>query len=95
MIIDRRAFIQVSVQFVATAAALATLPVRLPSASSRQLACGNQDMQHPAFKIHGWDCRDESTGDGSKTSPTASVKADSSRNEIFISINQSWRTAWR
>jgi hypothetical protein len=95
VIIDRRTFIQISAPFVATAAALAILPARLPGASSPQLAGGNQDMKHPAFKIYGWDRRDESAGDGSKTSPADSVRGDSNRDEIFISINQSWRIAWR
>lgn len=95
MILDRRTFLLISAPFVATAAALAILPARLPGASSPQLAGGNKDMKNPAFKIYGWDRRDESAGDGSKTSSTDSAKGDSNRDEIFIRINQSWRTTWR
>jgi hypothetical protein len=95
MIIDRRTFIQISAPFVATAAALAILPPQLLGAPSAQLAGGKQDMKHLAFKIHGWDRHDDSARDGSKTSLAGPATGASDRDQVFISINQSWRTAWR
>jgi len=95
MIIDRRTFIQISAPFIATAAALAILPSQLPGVSSPQLASGKHDMKHLAFKIHGWDQRDDIARDSSRTSLAGLVAGDSNSDEVFISINQSWRTAWR
>jgi hypothetical protein len=95
VIIGRRTFIQISAPFVATAAALAMLPSRLLGVSSSQLAGGKQDIWNIAFRIHGWDRRDESAGNDSKTSPAGSVTGGSDSDEVFFSINQSWRTAWR
>lgn len=95
MIIDRRTFIQISVPLVATAAAVTFLPSGIAGASSSQLAGGKQDQKHPTFKIHGWDRRDDSAGGGSEASLAGSVTGDPNSDEIFISINQSWRAAWR
>jgi hypothetical protein len=95
MIIDRRTFIQISAPLVATAAAFAILPSRLADASSLPLAGGKQNTQHLEFKIHGWDRRDDRARDSSKTSLAGLVAGDSNSDEVFISINQSWRTAWR
>ncbi|MGA7842065.1 MAG: hypothetical protein WCA34_14170 [Candidatus Acidiferrales bacterium] len=95
MIIDRRTFIQISAPFVATGAALAILPSQLRGASSPYSAVGKQDMKHLAFKIREWDRRNDSARDSSKASLVGSVTDDSNGDEIFISINQSWRTAWR
>jgi hypothetical protein len=95
MIIDRRTFILISAPLVATAAATSILPLGMASASSSELAGGKEDLKHPAFKIHGWDRHDQSAGDSSKASLAGSVTGDQNSDEIFISINQSWRTAWR
>jgi hypothetical protein len=95
MIIDRRTFIQISAPVVATAAALAIFPSQLPGASSPQLAVGKQDVKHLAFKIHGWDRHDDGACDSSKPSPAGPVTDDPNSDDVFISINQSWRTAWR
>lgn len=95
MIIDRRTFIQISAPLVATAAALAILPSRLPGASSAQLASRKQDVKHIEFKIHGWDRHDDSACNGTEPSLAGPEKGDSNSDEVFISINQSWRTAWR
>jgi hypothetical protein len=95
MIIDRRTFILISAPFIATAAALYVVPSRLPGASSLQLAGGKRDIRNIAFKIHGWDRHDDSACDGSRTSLSRPVAGDSNADEIFISINQSWRATWR
>ena len=95
MIIDRRTFIQISVPLVATAAAVTFLPSGIAGASSSQLAGGKQDQKHPTFKIHGWDRHDESARNSSTISSAGSMTGDQNSDDIFISINQSWRTAWR
>ena len=95
MIIDRRTFIQISVPLVATAAAVTFLPSGIAGASSSQLAGGKQDQKHPTFKIHGWDRRDDSARNSSTISSAGSMTGDQNSDDIFISINQSWRTAWR
>jgi len=94
MIIDRRTFILISAPFFATAAALAILPSRLPGASSPQLGC-TKDIRNVAFKVHGWDQRDDSAADSSKIALAGPGTDDPYSDEVFISINQSWRTAWR
>jgi hypothetical protein len=95
MIIDRRTFILISAPLVATAAAFTILPLGVARASSSELAGGKEDLKHPAFKIHGWDRRDAGAFGGSKASPAGPVTADPNCDEVFISINQSWRAAWR
>jgi hypothetical protein len=95
MIIDRRTFILISAPLVATAAAISILPAGMAGASSSELAGDNQKRQNIAFKVHGWDRRDDGAFGGSKPSPAGLVTGDPNCSEVFISINQSWRTAWR
>jgi hypothetical protein len=96
MFIDRRTFIKGAAVF-ATAPGLAILspkskaswpdahvPAPLPSAT------GETDMNPVTFKICGWDRHDDI--DQSSTNPAAEGRA---RDEVWIRINQSWRTAWR
>ena len=85
---DRRRFICAAGLVALTPAIEALLPlsaaaqVRAPSLSTPVPATSGAitDPNSAVFKIDGWDSF-ESTG--------------SSRNEVSISINQSWRTAWR
>ena len=95
MIIDRRTFILISAPLVAAAAAVTILPSGIAGASSPQLAGGKQNSRNIAFKIHGWDRRDDSACGGSQASLAGRVTGDPDADDIFISINQSWRTAWR
>jgi hypothetical protein len=95
MMIDRRTFILIGAPLVATAAAVAILPLGIASASSSEVAGGRQNSRNIALKIHGWDRRDESARRGSKASRAGRVTGDPNSDEIFISINQSWRAAWR
>jgi|HubBroStandDraft_5_1064220.scaffolds.fasta_scaffold374480_2 hypothetical protein len=95
MIIDRRTFILISAPLVATAAAFTILPAGMAGASSSELAGGDQNRRNITLKIHGWDRRDPGASNGSKPSPAGLVTADPNCDEVFISINQSWRAAWR
>jgi hypothetical protein len=95
MIIDRRTFVLISAPLVATAAAVSILPLGMAGASSSEVVCGKQRSRNIAFKIHGWDRRDDSACGGSKASLAGRVIGDPNGDEIFISINQSWRAAWR
>jgi hypothetical protein len=95
MIIDRRTFIVINAPLVATAAAVTMLPLGMAGASSSELAGGKQNSRSITFKIHGWDRRDDSACGRSKASLTGQVIGDSNGDDILISINQSWRAAWR
>lgn len=95
MIVDRRAFILVSAPFVAIASAFASFPLLLPDAASSQLPAVAGDVRGVVFKIAGWNGCTEVAGEYLRKSsggPTASNTMD---DEVFISINRSWRTAWR
>jgi len=104
MMISRRTFI-LSTALFATAPGLAKLlsmssavqsnvsllPDRLPS----QLAAGGADVNCLLFKIDGWDRCDGIAIDVATTmsvDPITHVRAD---EQLWININQSWRTAWR
>jgi hypothetical protein len=95
MMIDRRTFILISAPLVAAAAAVSIRPLGIAGASPSEVACGKQNSKNIAFKIHGWDRRDESARGGSNASVAGRVMGDRNSDEIFISINQSWRAAWR
>ena len=103
MMIGRRTFIR-GTALVATAPVLANLlslsstaqshASPLPGPMSPQLAA-RTDMNCVVFKIHGWDSCDDVPVNG-----VAIVSADPLTNgpvgdQVWISINQSWRTAWR
>jgi hypothetical protein len=104
MIIGRRTFVR-NTALVGAASALANLlslssivmsRAALPPGSlSPQLDASGADMNSVAFKIDGWNRRDGIAIDGSTRSssdPTTSVRPG---DQVWISINQSWRTAWR
>jgi hypothetical protein len=95
MMIDRRTFILLGAPFVAVTSALAIFPSLLPSTLSSRLTAATTDMNCVAFKIHGRDRRDVTASGGSKTSLAGSVTGHSNSDQVFICINQSWRTAWR
>jgi hypothetical protein len=95
MIVDRRTFIRVSAPFVAAASALASFPSVLPGVAPSSLPAVIDDVPGVVFKIAGWDRCAEVAGACLKTSSTGLVESNVVGDEIFISINQSWRTAWR
>jgi hypothetical protein len=104
MTIGRRTFL-VDTGLAATAPALATLLSWFPTAPSRaspppnplplQLPANVTDMYCIVFKIDGWHCRENISIDGSTTAPTDVSSNDLSGERVLISINQSWRAAWR
>jgi len=85
MRIDRRTFIQ-GAALVATTSAFAALspPSSVMQASlvpaQSPSADDATDAQSIVFKIHGWDYCDAEV---------------SNESEVWIRINQSWRSAWR
>ena len=101
MMIDRRAFLQ-GAALVVTPPALAALfsfssaarsrASRLPCALPPPMAGAGTDVNAIVFKIDGWDRRDDLAMDRSSANP---VTEGSTANEVWIRINQSWRTAWR
>jgi hypothetical protein len=95
MIVDRRTFILVSAPFVAAASALTIFPTRLPGTAPSQLAAGGKDSQNVVFKIAGWDRCADVDGDCLRTSSSGPMASNTMDDEIFISVNRSWRTAWR
>jgi hypothetical protein len=94
--ISRRAFI---LGLGATTPALAYLESFLSTARSHalplsnsfppQLPAGLTDANGIVFKIDGWDVRGASMRSGD------SQTHDSASGEVWITLNQSWRTAWR
>jgi hypothetical protein len=95
VIVNRRTFILVSAPFVAAASALASFPSLLPGAAPPQLAADGKDVQGAVFKIAGWDRCADIAGDCFGTSSAGIMASNSIGDEVFITINQSWRTAWR
>jgi hypothetical protein len=98
--IGRRTFIQ-GTALVATAPVLANLLSLSSTAQSPpsgplppQLAA-RTDMNCVVFKIDGWDRCDDMAIDGSKISSADPGTNDPTGEQVLISINQSWRTAWR
>jgi len=95
VIVDRRTFIRVSAPIVAAASALASFPSLLPGTAPSQLAVGGNDAEGVVFKIAGWDRCAEVGGDCLRPSVASLMAGTTMGDEIFISVNQSWRTAWR
>ncbi len=95
MIVDRRTFIRVSAPFAAAASALANFPPYLLGAAPSPLPAVIDDVEGVVFKIAGWDRCAEVAVDCLRTSSAGLVASSTMGNEISISINQSWRTAWR
>jgi hypothetical protein len=82
--INRRTFLQ-NVAFVASAPALTNLflissTAQSPASESVATSKPQPPGKNAVFKIHGWDRQGGS---------------ESQDNQVWISINDSWRTAWR
>ena len=95
MIVDRRTFIRVSAPFVAAASALASFPSLFPGSAASPLPAVIDDVQGVVFKIAGWDRCAEVAGDCLRTSSSRLVASNVVGDEVLISINRSWHTAWR
>lgn len=80
MMIDRRTFVIQGATLLATASALANVLTRSSPARTALITEGGSDESSMTFKIHGWD---HYGGDASNG------------NEVWFTINPSWRTAWR
>ena len=103
MMIGRRTFIQGTV-LVATAPVLAELlslsssaqsdASPLPGSLSPQPAA-RTDMNCVVFRIHGWDSCDDVPVNGVTIASVDPLTNGPVGDPVWISINQSWRTAWR
>jgi hypothetical protein len=101
--IDRRTFIARTARGAATAALANFLPLSsaqahaplLPGAGSAQLVAGNADRNAVVFKIDGWDRCEGLATNGAKLSSADPLTNGPTDNQVWITINQSWRTAWR
>jgi hypothetical protein len=80
MMIDRRTFIIEGATLLATGPALSgVLTCSLPARTPPITEAGPGENS-AVFKIHGWDHSGEEASNG---------------NEVWLTINQSWRAAWR
>ena len=80
MMIDRRTFILQGATLLATAPALAGVLPRSSTTQTPLMTGARADANPVLFKIDGWDHCDAKASNG---------------NEVWIRINQSWRSAWR
>jgi hypothetical protein len=104
MLIGRRTFIQ-STALVATTSLLPNFPSPSSAAQSHaspqssplppQLTADRACMNGVAFRIHGWDSRDDVPINSSATASADPVPNYPAGDQVLICINQSWRTAWR
>jgi hypothetical protein len=72
-----------------------SFPSLLAGASPSQLPAVTADAKGVVFKIAGWDRCAEVAEDCLRTSSAGLMASNSMGDEIFISINRSWRTSWR
>jgi hypothetical protein len=80
MMIDRRTFIIQGATLLATAPALADILARSAPVRTPLITEARPDENSAVFKIHGWDHYGGELSNG---------------NEVWLTINQSWRAAWR
>lgn len=104
MNIGRRAFVRATALVGAVSAfanllSLSSIVVShaalLPGAMSPQLDAGATDVNSVVLKIAGWNSCDGIATHGStkaSSDPATNIEPDDS---VWISINQSWKTAWR
>jgi hypothetical protein len=98
MLIDRRSFMQAAALVAVDDFLLPSSNVRayassFPASVPTQAAVGGTGTKH-VFKVDGWDPREHLPVERSKTLPSYPV-VDLAGDEVFIRINQAWRTAWR
>ena|SRR5271166_6299344 len=103
MTIGRRTFLRHSALVGAVSALASFLSLSsivsqaelLPSSSSPQPDAVGREFNSVEFRINGWNRGDGVVNAGSTTSssdPTTSVRP---KDEVWLNINQSWRSAWR
>jgi hypothetical protein len=80
MMIDRRTFVIQGATLLATVSTLADVLTCSSPARTPPMTEAGPDENSTVFKIHGWD---PYGGEASKG------------NEVWLTINQSWRAAWR
>jgi len=61
--------------------------LRLSAPLPSQLAVDAVGETDLVFKIDGWSVRDDLATDGGSATPA--------RDKVWVSVNRSWRTAWR
>jgi hypothetical protein len=100
VIVGRRSFVR-NTALVGAATAIANLiplssivlsHAASPSGSPSQLNTAGTDMNSVLFKIDGWNPRDADAVSTPSSDPGINVAME---DAVWISINQSWRTAWR
>ena len=100
MIVGRRTFVR-STALVGAATAIANLlslswmvlsHAASPPGSPSQLDTAGTDMNSFLFKIDGWNPRNANAVSTLSSEPGINVAME---DAVWISINQSWRTAWR
>jgi hypothetical protein len=100
MIVGRRAFI-LGTAFVAVTPAFAKLEPTLFTAQSHasplpsQLAADEANMECAPFKICEWDRCDDTAIDATTIGSSDPMIHGPAGEQLWISVNQSWRTAWR
>jgi hypothetical protein len=78
--IDRRTFIIQGATLLAIASALADVLTRSSPPRTPLMTEAGSDENSTVFKIHGWDHYGAEASNG---------------NEVWLTINRSWRAAWR
>ena len=99
MLIDRRSFMQAAAlvavgDLLSSSSNVRAYASSLPASVPAQMAVGVTGTKH-IFKVDGWNRREHLPVECSKTSPSYPVVGDLAGDEVFIRINQAWRTAWR
>jgi hypothetical protein len=104
MLIGRRTFLR-NTALLGTATAVANLlslssivvshAALLPCSLSPQLDAAGADMNSVVFKIDGWKRNDAIALDGTTKTSSELATNVASGDQVWISINQFWRTAWR
>jgi hypothetical protein len=99
MLIDRRTFMQGAALLAASGLMPLSRGVQAyaslrPGSLPTQMAVGGTGTQ-PVFKVEGWDRRDDIPVGLLKTSSTDHSMGDLDGGEVFIRVNQAWRSAWR
>ena len=104
MPIGRRTFL-LGTGLVAAAPVLATVVSLVPTALTQawpqpnpmpsRVAANETGVNSVVFEIDGWNCRKNTSRGGSTTASLDSSTDDIVGERVLISINQSWRAAWR
>ena len=100
--IDRRTFLR-DMALVASAPAFTNLllsstaqsPASMLPGALQPRPAGGREMTDVVFKIHNWDRYEDVAINPSKMLPTKPLSNDTKSAQIWISLNQSWRSAWR